>query len=271
MARMALRDYWNWIIGSPSAGTSLVSFHDLIAGSGHLPAPILVGVIVMIGGAASAFLNGHRRHAIIAGMLLLAVLAGHIHVIRVRPSGTSVVDLAIYGICLIPLGLTIGRTGYRGYAAAAALVIATILIPPVMLIPPTQPPSSMIDRINEAAAYVRSLKRPVLVVIHHNSAHPLTIEALALFTGQLPPVVGGSSRLRERFLPDTRIVSDPDDLVRAITRGDVIMWGSAPGAPPVEKYYPAITLLTDDKRAVLRTFEIEVGSHTAHIGYLPAP
>ncbi len=85
----------------------------------------------------------------------------------------------------------------------------------------------MMVRINQATAYVRSLKRPVLVVIHHNSAHPLTIEALALFTGQLPPVAGGSSPLRERFLANTRILSDPHDLVLAITRGDVIMWGSA--------------------------------------------
>jgi hypothetical protein len=271
MARMALRDYWNWIGGSPSAGTSLVSFQDLITASGHLPVPIVVGAIVMIGGAAAALLNGPRRQAVIAGMLLLAVLIGHIHVIRVRPSGTSIVDFAIYGTCLIPLGLAVGRAGYRGYAAAAALVTAVILVPPVTLIPPAQPPSSMMVRINQATAYVRSLKRPVLVVIHHNSAHPLTIEALALFTGQLPPVAGGSSPLRERFLANTRILSDPHDLVLAITRGDVIMWGSAPGAPPAERYYPALSLLTDDKRAVLRTFEIEEGSHTAHIGYLPAP
>jgi hypothetical protein len=227
----------------------------------------------MIGGAAVAFLTGDRRQAIVAGMLLGGMLIGHVLVISLRPSGTSVIDLAIYGTCLIPLGLAIGRSARRGYVAAAALVIAAIVVPPVAFLPPPQPLSSMMARINEAAAYVRSLKRPVLVVIHDNRAHPLTIEALALYTGQLPPVAGGSSSLRERFLGDTRILSDPRDpreLVAAIMRGDVIMWGSAPGAPAAKTYFPDLKLLTDDKQAILRTFEIEQGSHTAHIGYLPA-
>ena len=71
--------------------------------------------------------------------------------------------------------------------------------------------------------------------------HLATIEALALYTGQLPPVVGGSSSLRERFLGGTHILSDPRDpreLVPAIMRGDVIMWGSAPGTPAAETYFP---------------------------------
>jgi hypothetical protein len=274
IAQIALRNYWNWIGGSSSAGTSLASFHDLMTASGHLPAPIVAGVIVMTGGAAVAFLDGDRRRAMVAGTLLGAVLIGHVFVISLRPSGTSVIDLAIYGTCLIPLGLAIGRAARRGYVAAAALVIAAIVIPPVAFLPPPQPRSSMMARINEAAAYVRSLKRPVLVVFHDNRAHPLTIEALALYTGQLPPVVGGSSSLRERFLGDTHILTDPSDpreLVPAIMRGDVIMWGGAPGAPAAETYFPDLKLLTSDKQAILRTFEIEEGSHSAHIGYLPAP
>jgi hypothetical protein len=47
-------------------------------------------------------------------------------------------------------------------------------------------------------------------------------------------------------------------------RGDVIMWGSRPGAPLAETYYPNLKLLTDDQQAVLRTFETEPGGHTAH-------
>jgi hypothetical protein len=173
----------------------------------------------------------------------------------------------------MPLGLAIGRVAYRGYVAAAALVIAVIVVPPVALLPPPQPPSSMMAHVSEAAAYV-SLNRPVLVVFHDNRAHPLTMEALALYTGQLPPIVSGSSPLRERFLGDTHILSDPLDpraLVPAIMRGDVIMWGSAPGAPTAETYFPDLKLLTGDKQAILRTFEIERGGHTAHIGYLPIP
>jgi len=212
--------------------------------------------------------------ATVASLLLGGVLIGHTLVIRSRPSGTSVVDLAIYGVCLAPLGLAISGTLYRGYVAAAALVVAVILVPPVSLLPPRQHPSSMIAHVTEAATFVRSLNRPVLVVFHDNRAHPLTMEALALYTGQLPPIVSGSRSLRERFLGGTRILSDPRDprdLVTAIQRGDVIMWGSAPGAPAVETYFPDLRLLTENKRAVLRTFEIERGGHTAHIGYLPAP
>jgi hypothetical protein len=273
ITRIALRNYWNWIVGSSSTGTSLVSFYDLLMTSGHLSAPIVIGCIVMVTGAAYAFLNGRKRRSVVAGMLLGAVLIGYIIVIILRPSGTSVIDLAIYGTCLIPLGLAIACATGGGYAAAAVLVIAAIVVPPVGFLPPPQPQSSMMVQINEAAAYVRSLKRPVLVVLHDNRAHPLTIEALALYTGQLPPVVGGSSWLREPFLGATRILSDPRDprdLVPAIMRGNVIIWGSAPGAPAAETYYPDLKLLTGDKQAVLRTFEIEPGSHTAHIGYLPA-
>jgi hypothetical protein len=272
MTQMALRNYWNWLGGSSSTGTSLVSFHDLLTASGYLPVPVVAGVIIMIGGVTSGFVDGQRRRSMVASMLLGAVLIGHFVVIRLRPSGTSVIDLAIYGTCLIPLGLAMGRVTRRGYIAAAAFVIAAIIIPPVVLLPPSRPPSSMIGRINEAAAYVRSLKRPVLVVFHDNRAHPLTIEALALYTGQLPPVASGSSPLREQFLGVARILTDPRDpreLVRAIHAGDVIIWGSAPGAPGAETYYPDLKLLTGDKQAVLRTFEIERGSHTAHIGYLP--
>jgi hypothetical protein len=273
ITRIALRNYWNWMASSPSAGTSLVSFHDLLTASGYLPAPILAGTLIMIVGTVFAFLDGERRRATVAGMLLGAVLIGHVLVIRSRPSGTSVVDLAIYGACLMPLGLVISRASYRGYVAAAVLVTGVVVIPPVSFLPPFQPSSSMMAHVTEAAAYVRSLNRPVLVVFHDNRAHPLTIEALALYTGQLPPIVSGSRSLRERFLGDTRILSDPRDageLVPAIKRGDVIMWGSAPGAPAAETYFPDLRLLTGNKQAILRTFEIG-GGHTAHISYLPGP
>jgi hypothetical protein len=273
IARIALHNYWNWILSSPSVGTSLISFHDLLTASGYLPVPIMAGALLLVSGTLFAFLDGERRRATVAGMLLGSVFIGHMLVIRSRPSGTSVVDLAIYGTCLIPLGLAISSASYQGYVAAAALITGLIVLPPVSFLPPSQPASSMIAKVNEAAGYVRSLNRPVLVVFHDNRAHPLTIEALALYTGQLPPIVTGSKSLREQFLGNTRILSDPRDpseLISAINRGDVIIWGSAPGAPLAETYYPDLKLLTANERAVLRTFEIELGSHTAHIGYLSA-
>jgi hypothetical protein len=228
----------------------------------------------MISGAAVAFFEGERRRALVAGFLLGAVFMGHLLVIHLRPSGTSVTDLAIYGTCLVPLALALGRPAYGRYLVAAGFVVAAIVVPPVALLPLAQPPSSMIASINEAAAYIRDIKRQVVVVFHDNRAHPLTIEALALYTGQLPPVVGGSSWLREQFLGNARLLSDPHDtreLLPAIMRGDVIIWGSAPGAPAAETYFPELKSLTDNEQGVLRTFEIEQGSHTAHIGYLPAP
>jgi hypothetical protein len=274
MAGQALRHYWNWMATSHSAGTTLLSLHDLRTLSGYLLAPLVAGALITIGGTVFAFLDGKRRRATVAGMLVTAVFIGHVLVIRLRPSPTSVIDLAIYGACLMPLGLAISGTLYRGYVAAAALAIAVIVVPPMSFLPPSQPPSSLMAHVTKAAAYVRSLKRPVLVVFHDNRAHPLTIEALALYTGQLPPIVSASRSLRERFLGDTRILSDPRDpheLVPAIKRGDVIIWGSAPSAPAAETYFPDLRLLTGDKQAVLRTFEIERGGHMAHIGYLPEP
>jgi hypothetical protein len=267
---VALRNYWNWMgTGGPSSGTSLLTFHNLLIASGYLWVPIAVGTVVMIAGSVAGFLDGQRRKAVIAGAILAAVLTGHVIVIRSRPSGTSVVDLAIYGACLIPLGLAIGRLTYRRYIAAAVLVVAAIIFPRPVLLPPSQPPSGrIIARLTEAATYVRSLGRPVRVVVHDNRAHPLTIEALALYTGQLPPVAGGSSWLRERFLANTQLLHDPGDLLPAIMRGDVIIWGSAPGAPLAELQYPELSLLTDEEHSVLRVIEIEPQSHTANIGYL---
>jgi hypothetical protein len=274
MAGLAVRHYWNWMATSHSVGTTLLSFHDLRTLSGYLLAPLLVGALITISGTLFAILDGERRRATVAGMLLTAVLVGHALVITLRPSPTSVIDLAIYGTCLMPLGLAISGASYRGYVAAAALAIAVIVFPPASFLPPSQPSSSIMAHVTKAAAYVRSLKRPVLVVLHDNRAHPLTIEALALYTGQLPPIVSGSRSVREQFLGDTHILSDPRDpreLVPAIKRGDVIIWGSAPGAPAAETYFPDLRLLTEDKQAVLRTFEIQGGGHAAHIGYLPEP
>jgi hypothetical protein len=274
IAGLAVHNYWNWMVSSSSTGTSLLSLHDLLTLSGYLLVPLLAGALILIGGTVFAFLNGKRRLAAVAGMLLTAVLIGYVFVIALRPSPTSVIDLAIYGACLMPLGLAISGSLYRGYVAAAALAIVVIVVPPVSFLPPSQPRSSIMAHVTEAAAYVRSVKRPVLVVFHDNRAHPLTIEALALYTGQLPPIVNGSRSLRERFLGDTRILSDPRDpreLAPAIKRGDVIIWGSAPAVPAAETHFPDLRLLTGDKQAVLRTFEIERGGHTAHIGYLPEP
>jgi hypothetical protein len=274
MADLAMRHYWNWMITSHSAGTTLLSLRDLRMWSGYLLAPLLAGALVAVAGTVFAFLDGKRRRATVAGILLTAVLIGHVLVIILRPSPTSVIDLAIYGTCLMPLGLAISGASYRAYVGAAALAIVVIVVPPVSFLPPSQPSSSMMAHVTQTAAYVRSLKRPVLVVFHNNRAHPLTIEALALYTGQLPPIVSGSTSLRERFLGDTRILSDPRgsrELVPAIKRGDVIIWGSAPGAPAAETYFPDLRLLTEDKRAVLRTFEIERSGHMAHVGYLPEP
>jgi hypothetical protein len=64
---IAVHNYWNWMASSPSVGTSLVSFHDLLTASGHLPAPILAGTIIMIARTVFAFLDGERRRATVAG------------------------------------------------------------------------------------------------------------------------------------------------------------------------------------------------------------
>jgi hypothetical protein len=269
LAELARLNYWRWIGGTSSSGTSLLSLGDLLVSSGYLTVPIFVGTLALIAGTAAAFLDGERRKAVAAGAILGFVLLGHCLVIRIRPSGTSVIDMAIYGTFLIPISLAIGRIDYRRYGVTAAAVLIAILVPRPLLVPPQQPSLNMTARINEASAYVRSLSRPVRVVVHDNRAHPLAIEALALYTGQLPPVRGTSPSLRDRFIPDAKMISQRSDLQDAIAHGDVIIWGSAPGAPSVETDYPDIASFQSDSRAVIRTIEIVPGSHTAHIGYLP--
>jgi hypothetical protein len=268
LAEAAGRNYWRWMGGTSSAGTSLLSLDALLNASGYLTVPIFAGILALVAGVTVAFWDGERRKAVAAGVILGFVLLGHCLVIRVRPSGTSVVDLAIYAIFLIPISLAISQLEYRRYGVAAAAVLIAILVPRSLLVPPHQRTFNMAARINDTSAYVRSLNRPVRVVLHDNRAHPLTIEALALYTGQLPPVRGTLPSLRDGFIRDAKMISKPSDLQDAIAHGDIVIWGSAPGAPSVETDYPDIASFKGDPRAIIRTFEIVPGSHTAHIGYL---
>jgi hypothetical protein len=77
--------------------------------------------------------------------------------------------------------------------------------PKVNPFPPAIKQSPLLSKMDEASNYVRSVGRPVSVIVHDHRAHPLTIEALALYTGQLQPLVPGSPNLRGAFLRGAEI------------------------------------------------------------------
>lgn len=267
----AMSRYWTWIAGSSSSGTSLLSLRPLLVASGYLPVTIAVGGLVTASLMVISFLEGRRRQSVIATILLGGIFLGHVMVIRQRPSGTSVIDTAIFGAMLVPIALAMGKMEYRRYYAAAALAVLSCLVYAPALLPPKQPPNTIINKMAEASAYARSLKRPIRVIVHDNRAHPLIIQALALYTGQLPPLRPGKISFRDVFIPNTELFGDPNGLQAIIDAGDVIIWGSGPTAPKAEEAFPGLVAFEADPRAVIRVFEIEPGAtgHTAYIGYKP--
>lgn len=271
MTAAAMSRYWVWIGGSSSSGTSLLALRPLLVASGYLPVTIAVGGVVTAALVVLSFRDGRRRQAVIATILLGCIFLGHVMVIRQRPSGTSVIDTAIFGAMLVPIALAVGRLEYRRYYAAAALAVLSCVIYAPMLLPPKQAPNTIINKMTEASAYARNLRRPIRVIVHDNRAHPLIIQALALYTGQLPPLQPNRISLRDVFIPNTELVGDPNGLQSMIDAGNVIIWGSGPTAPIAEEAFPVLTALKADPRAVIRVFEIEPGptGHTAYIGYYP--
>jgi hypothetical protein len=152
------------------------------------------------------------------------------------------------------------------------------------LSPVTQ--NDLLATIKAEADYVRGLERPAVVVIGDNRSQPRTIEALALYTGQLglmaserapeagnPPAVPVSNRFRQRILGDTVIVSSPtqqDDFLRsAIADGHAVIWGSFDNVPQTEDQFPQLRELKQRPDVVMRSFLMETGGNrTAYVAFI---
>lgn len=276
LTETATRNYWDFLFGSaavsPSTGNGLtLNIWPLIQSAGYLVSPILLGVAVLCGGITAAYFFGHRRKAIVAGSLFFGLVFAHLLVIAARPARTSVIDLAIYGAMLVPISVALmpALPRYR-LLGIAALGVAVVAAMPNICPDATQP-SPLVSRIDEASAYEKSVGRPVSVIVHDNRAHPLTLEALALYTGQLQPLVPGYTDLRKAFLGDAKLLttlSTDEQLQEAIAAGRLIVWGSAPNAPDVETSFPSIAALTKNADAVQHQIEMLPGWFVTRFAYV---
>jgi hypothetical protein len=267
--KLASHNYWAFLRGGASTGTSLMDYVPLLRTLWFLVAPIVLGIVFLVASLILCFVEGQRQRTLIVSTLLAGLALAHCLVIHTRPSGTSVVDFTIYGAMLIPITIAFlpERTVYQRLGFAGLLAAVLVAVPNVLPVP--SPQTDFMARVNEAGDYVRSLGRPVSVIVHDNRAHPLTIEAFALFTGQLQPLQPGTPRnLRQQFLRGADLLTTNDQIKAAIAAGRTIIWGSAPIAPRIEDVYPSITALEADPRKVERVIDISPGAHTAHIAYL---
>jgi hypothetical protein len=267
--QQASHNYWSFLRGGASTGTSLMDLRPLLMVLGFLVAPIVLGIVFLVGSSILSFVEGQRRKLLIVSTVLASLALAHCFVISTRPSGTSVIDFTIYGTMLVPISIALlpecvayQRLGFAGLLAAVLVALPNML-------PAASPQTDFIAKVNEASDYVKLLGRPVSVIVHDNRAHPLTLEALALFTGQLQPLQPGTARnLRQEFLRGADLLTTDDQIKAAIAAGRTIIWGSAPTAPIIENVFPSIAAFETNPRNVERVMDISPGAHTAHIAYL---
>ncbi len=262
-------NYWAFLSGGASYGTSLLDFLPLAQSVGFLLSPVALGLAALCIGVAAAFVSGECRKAAIAAVLLFGIFSAHCMVIRARPSGTSVIDLAIYGAMLVPIAVALLRER-RSYVVAgvAGFALAIAAAWPIYL-PAQIETAGLATKMDEASAYEKQLDRPVSVVIHDNRAHPLTIEALALYTGQLQPLrTEVKTSLRDAFLGDVDRPPTDAAIQAAISSGRTIVWGSAPNVPLVEEIFPSMKAFKANPRLIEKVIVMSPGSHTAHIAYI---
>lgn len=114
--------------------------------------------------------------------------------------------------------------------------------PKVNPFPPAIKQSPLLSKIDEASNYVRSVGRPVSVIVHDNRAHPLTIEALATVTrprfsefawcflrGAEIPVLWRKRHWGPKVTPgpaDSRHSESATPRVRCLGRGDLCLQGT---------------------------------------------
>lgn len=240
-----------------------------------LLATALAGLVAMTGRPAPGCM--HVR-LLIGGFVVLS-LAGHVMTLDKRPSSTTAMDFALYGLFVIPVIAAISRTGHRD--ARFLLCLTPLLVLSVTgrywdfpAKYPVEAYASARDVIREVQAYVRDSGRPA--VLFAPDAHRLgqVIEQFVLIQGRLgrTPLAPGS--LRERVLPRSELLGgSADELVRLqdrIAQGWLIIWAHQDPLAPTEDAFPALRRLLDDPRATVRFWDHRAISDrtTIYVGLL---
>jgi hypothetical protein len=240
-----------------------------------LLATVLAGLLAVTGPT----IPGRMRVRLLVGGFVALSLAGHVMTLYKRPSSTTAMDFALYGLLVIPVIAAISRTGHRD---ARFLLCLT----PLMVLSvtgrywdfPTKYPvaayASARDVIQQVQAYVRDSDRPA--VLFAPSSHHLgqVIEQLVLIQGRLgrTPLAPGS--LRERVLPRVEILGgSAGDLARLqerIAQGWLIIWAHQNPLAPTEDAFPLLRHLLDDPRATVRYWDHRAISTrtTIYVGFL---
>ena len=235
----------------------------------------LAGLVAVTGRT----IPGRMRVRLLVGGFVALSLAGHVMTLYKRPSSTTAMDFALYGLLVIPVIAAIARTGHRD--ARFLLCLTPLLVLSVTGrywdFPAKYPVEAYAlarDVIQEVQAYVRDSGRPA--VLFAPSSHHLgqVIEQLVLIQGRLgrTPLVPGS--LRERVLPRVELLGssadDPARLQDRIVQGWLIIWAHQDPLAPTEDAFPALRSLLDDPRATVRSWDHRAISArtTIYVGFL---
>ena len=225
-----------------------------------LLATALAGLVAVTGRPVP----GRMRGRLLIGGFVVLSLVGHVITLDKRPSSTTAMDFALYGLFVIPVIAAISRTGQRD--ARFLLCLTPLLVLSVTgrywdfsAKYPVEAYASARDVIREVQAYVRDSGRPA--VLFAPDAHHLgqVIEQFVLIQGRLgrTPLAPGS--LRERVLPRSELLGGSvDELVRLqdrIAQGWLIIWAHQDPWAPTEDAFPALRHLLDDPRATVRFWD----------------
>ena len=220
----------------------------------------LAGLVAMTGPAVT----GHKRARLLVGGFVALSLAGHVMTLYKRPSSTTAMDFALYGLFVIPVIAAISRTGHRD---ARFLLCMT----PLLLLSvtgrnwdfpakyPVEAYAAARDVIQQAQVYVRDSGRPT--VLFAPSSHHLgqVVEQLVLIQGRLGRTRPAPGSLRERLLPRVDLLGgSPEDLAllqERIAQGWLVIWANQDPLTPTEDAFPALRRLVDAPRATVRSWD----------------
>ena len=240
-----------------------------------LLATVLAGLIAAIGPTDP----GRKRARLFVGAFIALSLTGHVMTLYKRPSSTTAMDFALYGLLVIPVIAAIARTGHGD---ARFLLCLT----PLLLLSvtgrhwdfpakyPVEAYATAREAIQEVQSYVRDSKRPA--VLFAPSSHHLgqVIEQLVLIQGRLGRTPQAPGSLRERVLPRSELLGgSADELGRLhdrIAQGWLIIWAHQDPSAPTDEAFPALRRLLDDPRATVRSWDHRaIGVRTTiHVGFL---
>jgi hypothetical protein len=240
-----------------------------------LLATVLAGLLAVTGPT----IPGRRRVRPLVGGFVALSLAGHVMTLYKRPSSTTAMDFALYGLLVIPVIAAIARTGRRD--ARFLLCLAPLLVLSVAgrhwdfpAKYPVEAYGAARNVIEQVQAYVRDSERPT--VLFAPSSHHLgqVMEQLILIQGRLGRTPLASGSLRERLLPRVALLGGSTDdlalLQQRIAQGWLIIWAHQDPLAPTEDAFPALQRLLHDPRATVRSWDHRaISAGTAiHVGFL---